>query len=322
MTATPERRDRQPLERDAHADPSAAFNPEHDIAWIHQRVTDWFVHHGRDLPWRHADCSPWGIFVSEIMAQQTPIARIEAPWREWMTRWPTPAHLAAAAPGDAVRLWGRLGYPRRALRLHDAARAMVERHGGEVPDTVDELLALPGVGAYTAAAVACFAYAVPAPVVDTNVRRVLARAHAQAAPSLTADERARAAAWLPADPAQACVWNVAVMELGALVCTARSPSCHDCPVAPRCRWLGAGRPAYEGPHRPKQTYAGTDRQARGVLLAGVRDRADRRERDLPSLGRSGAEPPSPGDAARRRPPRARPRREHSPAALTPKHSAD
>jgi A/G-specific adenine glycosylase len=191
-----------------------------------------------------------------------------------MQRWPTPQALAVASPGDVVRAWGRLGYPRRALRLREAAIAMVERHGGQVPRSEAELLALPGVGAYTAAAVAAFAYAVRTVVVDTNVRRVLARAvegRAQAAPSLTVAESRLAATYVPEDPATSAVWNVAVMELGALVCQARSPRCGECPISDRRAWLGAGRPAYEGPPRRGQGYEGTDRKVRGDLLQLLRD---------------------------------------------------
>ncbi|HMT89411.1 MAG TPA: A/G-specific adenine glycosylase, partial [Dermatophilaceae bacterium] len=215
-----------------------------------------------------------GVFVSEVMAQQTPVARVEPVWREWLQRWPTPAHLAAAAPGEAVRAWGRLGYPRRALRLHEAAKVIPERHGGQVPAEPEELRALPGVGEYTAAAVACFAFGVAVPVVDTNVRRVLVRlldGAEYAAPSLTRAERDLAAAALPRDAGDAAVWNVAVMELGALICTARSPRCGECPVQDSCRWLGAGRPAYQGPARRGQAWEGTDRQARGALLQVLRD---------------------------------------------------
>jgi len=245
-----------------------------DPAALHEVVLDWYAVHARALPWRDPSCSPWGVFVSEVMAQQTPVSRVEGPWREWMQRWPTPQALAVASPGDVVRAWGRLGYPRRALRLREAAIAMVERHGGQVPRSEAELLALPGVGAYTAAAVAAFAYAVRTVVVDTNVRRVLARAvegRAQAAPSLTVAETRLAAAHVPADPATSAVWNVAVMELGALVCQARSPRCGECPISDRCAWLGAGRPAYEGPPRRGQGYEGTDRKVRGDLLQLLRD---------------------------------------------------
>ncbi len=233
----------------------------------------WYAANARDLPWRRADCSPWGVFVSEIMAQQTPLARVEPRWQEWMQRWPTPTDLAAAAPGDAVRAWGRLGYPRRALRLHAAAVAMVRDHDGQVPRDEAALLALPGVGSYTAAAVVAFAFGRRTTVVDTNVRRVLVRAlraEAQAAATLSAGERALAESAVPDDHAASAVWNVAVMELGALVCTARMPRCDACPVAHRCAWLAAGRPAYDGPARRGQVYEGTDRQVRGRILALLR----------------------------------------------------
>jgi A/G-specific adenine glycosylase len=250
-----------------------SLSPE-PLAALHERVVGWYAEAGRDLPWRHPDCSAWGIFVSEIMAQQTPLARVEPMWREWMTRWPTPAALASAAPGDAVRAWGRLGYPRRALRLHEAATVMVERHAGEVPSTPGELLELPGVGAYTAAAVACFAFGIPEVVIDTNVRRVLARTldgREYPAPSLTRAERDLATDAMPAQRHTANVWNVAVMELGALVCVARGPRCGACPVADLCAWHGAGRPAHDGPPRRGQAWHGTDRQVRGVLLQRLRD---------------------------------------------------
>ena len=241
---------------------------------LHARVTGWYREAGRDLPWREPDCSPWGIFVSEVMAQQTPLSRVEPAWREWMQRWPTPAALAAAAPGEAVRAWGRLGYPRRALRLHEAATAMVQRHAGQVPATPEELLALPGVGGYTAAAVACFAFGIPEVVVDTNVRRVLARtleAREYPAPALTRAERELAAHAMPAERHTANAWNVAVMELGALVCVARGPRCEACPVADLCAWNIAGRPAHDGPPRRGQAWHGTDRQVRGALLQRLRD---------------------------------------------------
>ncbi|GAB3053965.1 A/G-specific adenine glycosylase [Intrasporangium mesophilum] len=244
------------------------------LATLHERVNGWYRRNGRDLPWRQPDCSPWGVFVSEVMAQQTPLSRVEPVWHEWMRRWPTPAALAQAAPGDAVRAWGRLGYPRRALRLHEAATAMVERHGGEVPGSSDELRALPGVGAYTAAAVSCFAFGIPEVVVDTNIRRVQARAlDGKAFPhlTLTRAESDLARECMPGERAAANTWNVAVMELGALVCVARSPRCDDCPISDLCRWNVAGRPAYDGPPRRGQAWHGTDRQVRGELLRRLRD---------------------------------------------------
>ncbi|GAA1138847.1 A/G-specific adenine glycosylase [Ornithinicoccus hortensis] len=233
----------------------------------------WYAEHARTLPWRDPDCSPWGVLVSEVMLQQTPVARVEQVWREWLRRWPTPPDLAAEPAGEAVRAWGRLGYPRRALRLHAAATAITERFDGQVPATPEELRSLPGVGEYTAAAVGAFAFGVRAVVLDTNVRRVLARAcggTGQGAPSLTAAERRLAEGVLPHDPATSATWNVAVMELGALVCTARNPRCADCPLAPVCRWALAGHPAYDGPVRAPQRWQGTDRQCRGLLVDRVR----------------------------------------------------
>lgn len=245
-----------------------------DLAVLHDRVLDWYAVHARPLPWRDPQCSPWGVLVSEVMAQQTPLARVEPAWREWMERWPTPAALAAESPGEIVRAWGRLGYPRRALRLREAAAEIVARHDAVVPRTEEELRALPGIGAYTAAAVRAFAFGGRATVVDTNVRRVLARVItgvAQAAPALTVAETALATALLPADDADAATWNVAVMELGALVCTARSPRCGTCPVRDRCAWLLAGAPAYEGPPRRGQGYEGTDRKVRGDIVQRLRE---------------------------------------------------
>jgi len=208
------------------------------------------------------------------MLQQTPVARVRPVHEEWLTRWPTPAALAAETTGEAVRAWGRLGYPRRALRLHAAAAAIVERHDGQVPSGYDDLLALPGVGDYTAAAVATFAFGRRHVVLDTNVRRVLARVlGGQELPALsvTRAERDRATAVLPEDEPTAATWSIALMELGALVCTARSPRCEACPVSSECAWRLAGYPAYDGPARRGQAWDGTDRQCRGRLMAVLRD---------------------------------------------------
>ena len=241
---------------------------------LHQRILDWYSHEARDLPWREPGTSPWGILVSEVMLQQTPVVRVEPAWRLWMSEWPSPAALAASAPGDAVHAWGRLGYPRRALRLHGAAVAMVESHGGQVPDDYAELLALPGVGTYTAAAVSVFAFGRRAAVVDTNVRRVFARmvdGVGQAAPSLTGAELDLATTLLPESAAVSRTWSAAVMEVGALVCSARTPRCPECPVQDLCAWQSAGRPVYEGPARRSQSWNGTDRQCRGAILAVLRE---------------------------------------------------
>lgn len=243
------------------------------LSVLHDTLLRWYAAHGRDLPWRRADRSPWGVFVSETMLQQTQVSRVEPIWREWMTRWPTPAALAAEPVGEAIRAWGRLGYPRRAVRLHAAATAMVRRYDGAVPDTEAELADLPGVGGYTAAAVAAFAHGRRTTVVDTNVRRVQARlvgGAARAAPTLSAAELRLAQSLLPQRPTDAAAWNVAVMELGALTCTARGPACAACPVAGHCAWLAAGRPAYDGPVRRSQRWEGTDRQLRGAILQALR----------------------------------------------------
>jgi A/G-specific adenine glycosylase len=230
----------------------------------------WYDEHARDLPWRRAGTTPWGVLVSELMLQQTPVARVEPVWLRWLDRWPRPSALAAESAGEVLRAWGKLGYPRRALRLHECAGVLAARHGDTVPADVDTLLALPGVGAYTARAVAAFAHGARCPVVDTNVRRVVARAvhgAADAGPPSTARDLADVDARLPAGPtARAARFSAALMELGALVCTARAPLCAACPLAAGCRWLRAGRPAYGGPPRPVQRFAGTDRQVRGLLL--------------------------------------------------------
>lgn len=236
------------------------------------RTLAWYDDAARDLPWRRPDATPWGVLVSEIMLQQTPVSRVLAPWEQWLRRWPRPADLAAAAPADVIRAWGRLGYPRRALRLREAAQAIVARHGGEVPRDLADLRSLPGVGEYTAAAVASFAYGRRHVVLDTNVRRLLSRVDAgEALPAahLTRVERERAERYLPADAATAARWAVASMELAALVCIARSPRCGACPLTSQCAWLAAGRPATVSTRAP-QPWEGTDRQCRGRLLARLR----------------------------------------------------
>jgi A/G-specific adenine glycosylase len=237
-------------------------------------VIGWFDQHARDLPWRRPEAGAWGVMVSEFMLQQTPVSRVIPVYEQWLARWPRPADLAAEPPGEAVRAWGRLGYPRRALRLHGAAQAITERHGGDVPSEHGQLLALPGIGEYTAAAVASFAYGQRHPVLDTNVRRVFARAATgiQYPPNATtAAERKLARALLPDEDERAARWAAATMELGALVCTAKNEDCTQCPIATQCAWRLAGKPAHEGPPRRGQTYAGTDRQVRGRLLAVLRE---------------------------------------------------
>jgi len=235
-------------------------------------ILHWYAAHQRDLPWRHPEATPWAVLVSEIMLQQTPVSRVLSVYTAWLGRWPTPAALAAATAGDALRAWGRLGYPRRAIRLYQTAQALVERHGGAVPASVTALLALPGIGPYTASAVASFAFGQRHAVLDTNVRRVLARliSGRELPPvSASAAERKLAESLLPEEPAVAARWSVAVMELGALVCTAARPQCASCPVAGSCAWRLAGHPPGGGARR-SQGYEGTDRQCRGRLLAVLR----------------------------------------------------
>lgn len=244
----------------------------------------WYETSRRDLPWREPGVSAWQILVSEFMLQQTPVARVLPIWSDWVRRWPTPSATAAASAADVLRAWGKLGYPRRAKRLHECATVIARDHDDVVPDGVDTLLTLPGVGSYTARAVACFAYRRRVPVVDTNVRRVVARVvHGLAdagAPSVTRDH-ADVSALLP-DDATAPQFSVALMELGATVCTARTPRCGLCPLG-QCAWRRAGYPAAQGPPRRVQTYAGTDRQVRGRLLDVLRAKdspASRAELDV------------------------------------------
>lgn len=269
-----------------HYSQTPALPSARDIDLLHDRINQWYLQHARDLPWRTGTNTPWEVMVSEFMLQQTPVKRVLPVWETWLERWPTPADLAAEEPGEAVRAWGRLGYPRRAQRLHAAAVAILERHGGKVPSTYEELLALPGVGSYTAAAISVFAFGRRATVIDTNIRRVHARLiSGKALPSkaLTAAETRLAEALMPEELAESNLWNVSVMELGALICTAKSPSCDQCPVLDRCAWVAAGRP--EADYQPKgQAWAGTDRQLRGAMLAVLRAASGGVDRTLLTTG--------------------------------------
>lgn len=238
-----------------------------------EAICAWFDANGRDLPWRRPGTSAWGVLVSEVMSQQTPMSRVIGPWHEWMNRWPTPDDLAEEDSGEAVAAWGRLGYPRRALRLHSCAVAIATEHDGVVPNSYDELVALPGIGDYTASAVVSFAFGGRATVLDTNVRRLIARAEsgiANCPTSVTRAERIVADALVPDEDARAAKWAVASMELGALVCTARSPQCEVCPIRDSCRWVIDGKPD-NAPARRGQPWKGTDRQCRGVIMDVVRN---------------------------------------------------
>jgi len=242
--------------------------PDRSIAGA---VSRWYTHSARDLPWRRPGATPWAVLVSEVMLQQTPVARVVPAWTAWLQRWPTPGALADCEPGEAVRAWDRLGYPRRALRLHAAATAVVRRHHGELPGDLSQLLALPGVGDYTARAVLAFAFTQRQPVVDSNVRRLVARAvEGIADAAVTRLDLVSVERLLPADPEAAANASAALMELGALVCTSRTPRCAACPLQDRCVWLAAGQPPLRVPVRRRPGYAGTDRQVRGALLAVLR----------------------------------------------------
>jgi len=241
---------------------------------LERPLARWFAREARDLPWRAEDRTPWQVMVSEYMLQQTPVDRVLPAWRAWIDLWPTPADCAAAPADLPVRMWGRLGYPRRARRLHDAAAVITADFGGEVPADRENLLSLPGIGDYTAAAIQAFAFGRRSIVLDTNIRRVIARAitgQALPLPHVTSAERALAEDLTPRSPKASAVWNAAIMELGALVCTARAPRCEECPLADQCRWLAEGRPEYTGTVRRQARFEGSDRQARGAIMAVLRE---------------------------------------------------
>jgi A/G-specific adenine glycosylase len=236
-------------------------------------LASWYRDNARDLPWRRPGFGAWGVLVSEFMLQQTPVTRVIPHLEAWLERWPTPAGLASATPADAVGQWANLGYPRRALWLHRAAVEIRDRHADVVPRDVDALLALSGIGDYTARAVAVFAYGDRHPVVDTNTRRVLARAVAgrsQPGPPSRRDLDAMAAI-LPEDRQAAATVNAAAMELGATICIARVPRCDACPIADRCAWRAAGYPDTGDQRRRQAPYEGSDRQARGAILRALRE---------------------------------------------------
>lgn len=246
----------------------------HHAEHVRLKLAAWWEVNARDLPWRFGRATPWGVLVSEVMSQQTQMSRVVPYWTAWMNRWPDAAALAAAPKSEVITMWGRLGYPRRALRLQECARAVATECGDELPRTYDALTALPGVGDYTASAVMSFAYGERVAVVDTNIRRVLSRAflgEESRGGAASPAERALANEVLPSDAADAVMWNQSVMELGALVCTAKNPLCAHCPVADDCAFLAAGLPGLgERRTRPRQRFQGTDRQVRGIVLDALR----------------------------------------------------
>lgn len=240
---------------------------------IHEALLAWYDVSRRDLPWRAPRTTAWGVYVSEIMAQQTQVERVIPLWKTWMKRWPTPAAFADAKPADVLRAWDRLGYPRRALWMHAAARRMVAEHGGRVPRDIATLRTLPGIGEYTASAIRAFAFGKRAIVLDVNVRRVHSRLYFGVdAPgaSITNAERQHHELFLPADDSCATRLSQAVMEFGALVCTAKNPKCTECPVRAQCAWLQAGAPIAER-RRKQPRFEGTDRQCRGALMRVLRE---------------------------------------------------
>ena len=245
----------------------------------------WFARHGRPLPWREPGTSAWAILVCEVMSQQTPVVRVLPAWDEWMKRLPTPRDLAAASPAEVLLAWGRLGYPRRALRLQECATVVAQEYGNTLPRNREELLALPGIGPYTADAIIAFAYRKRSTVLDTNIRRVLARLHGEELPPphMKKDEIARAEKIIPRDDEYAAQWNAAIMELGALVCSPRTPACESCPLRAQCRWFAAGKPRNAAPRRT-QKFTGTHREARGKIMAILRSE-HRAPEETPPLSR-------------------------------------
>ena len=278
-----------------------------EIEPIRLRLFDWWSRYARDLPWRFGRTTPWGVLVSEVMSQQTQMSRVVPYWTAWMKVWPDAASLAGAPKAEVITAWGRLGYPRRALRLQECAQQVAGQYADRLPRDYDQLVALPGIGDYTASAVMSFAYGERIAVIDTNIRRVLSRVFlgresTGGAASLEdrqlawqvlpndegtevvdaqdsgaqedsgrlglADPQVRSAAWREPPSAR---WNQAVMELGATVCIARKPACDICPLAGHCRFLKAGLPGLgAGRTRPRQRFAGTDRQVRGAILQALR----------------------------------------------------
>lgn len=231
-------------------------------------VINWFIKNQRDLPWRKS--TPWGVVVSEFMLQQTPVERVLPIWNLWMKTWPTPGALAKASKAEVITAWGKLGYPRRALRLHECAQIIDQKYDGNVPESYAELIELPGVGDYTANAIRAFAFSLEANVLDTNIRRVITRWKSgieYPSQSITRNERELAATLIP--KVNSHQWAAASMELGALICTSKNPLCVDCPLNSTCSWKNAGYPPSEV-KKKTQSWHGTDRQCRGRIMDAVK----------------------------------------------------
>lgn len=241
---------------------------------LYPLLAQWWQENARDFPWRFGKTDAWGVLLSEVMSQQTPMTRVLPYWISWMDVWPTPRALSEATPAEVITAWGTLGYPRRALRLRECAQAIVERHAGRVPDAYEDLVALPGIGDYTASAVLAFHYQQRIPVLDTNIRRVLSRAvdgQESRGGAASAREKRLAERALPAERGKSVLWNQATMELGATVCTAKNPNCDACPLRENCAFAAAGWPGLgQKRTRAKQSFEGTNRQVRGLILKALR----------------------------------------------------
>jgi A/G-specific adenine glycosylase len=246
-----------------------------------REVLTWFEENKRDLPWRKS--TPWGVMVSEFMLQQTPVNRVLPIWIEWMEHWPTPKDLAAAKKSDLLKAWGRLGYPRRAIRLHEAATVIAKEFDNQVPQTLEELRALPGVGEYTAAAIMAFAHRKKSLVLDVNIRRLFSRVlDGEEFPPLhiTNAERQSRTELIPKN---AHTWAAATMELGALICTATKPKCEICPLANSCLWRAKSYPTSTNQKKKTQKWHGTDRQCRGTIVEHLRTHPKATEQSLSKL---------------------------------------
>lgn len=234
-----------------------------------KEIVAWFKKNKRDLPWRGA--SPYEVLVSEIMLQQTPVQRVLPIYEAWISKWPNPKKLAAATPAEVITAWGRLGYPRRALRLHQCAKVITEEYKGVLPNSESELRKLPGIGEYTAAAIVAFAFEGRSLVLDINIRRLFARLYkGEESPksAITKSERVDYERFIPQKNPH--LWAAATMELGALVCTSQSPKCGICPVAHECLWRSLDYPKSDLVKRT-QTWHGTDRQCRGTIVQALRE---------------------------------------------------
>jgi len=248
---------------------------------LEKPIVSWFKKNKRDLPWRNT--TPWGVMVSEYMLQQTPVNRVLPKWNEWMQRWPTPQDLAKATPAQVITAWGRLGYPRRALRLHAAAQIIAEDFNNQIPEDAATLQTLPGIGEYTAAAITAFAFEQQSLVMDVNIRRLLTRiidGNEHPKPAPTTKEKASRLALKPDKNAH--IWAAATMELGALVCTSKNPICEKCPVISQCNWRKNGYPK-TALVRKSQDWQGTDRKCRGTIVQALRENESLTENAIKKL---------------------------------------